>query len=203
MNNSVTYTPRIQRLAQPLHIGQDMLLYDKDIYLHRWENGKKVKMNITKFCAKKNLPDPLAVAMDQIRKATEKDQGAFISAPVPCNYNQQGVIAFSAGGITKECVLRKKECALINKAYDSFVKSIKVDVVPEITNKSNPEPIEVQKFVKEPVDEPEYVEDIDELRQMQECFALECDYVVNEPEGYIQGGPGEYDDMADCNDMPD
>ena len=200
MNNSVIYTPRIQRLAQPLHVGLDMSLYEKDIYLHRWENGKKIKMNITKFCAKHNLPDPLAVAMDQIRKATEKDQGAFVSAPIPCNCNQHGVIAFSAGGITKECTLRKNECDLINKAYDSVVNSIKVNVVPNITNKSNPEPIEVQKFVKEPVDEPEYEENIEELRQMQEAFALECDYVVKEPEGYIYGGPGEYDDMYD---MPD
>ena len=197
MNNPVVYTPRIQRLAQPLHIGLDVLLYDKNVYLHYWVNGKKTRLNITELCEKKNLPDPLAVAMEQIRKATEQDQGAFISAPIPCNCNQQGVIAFSNGGITKECSLRKNECAMISKAYDSYVTSH--------TTMSN-KPIDVQTIsnatpIKE--EEIEYKENIDELKAMRECFEPECDYVVKEPEGYIVAGPGEFDDIPEFDDLPD
>lgn len=191
MFSSVVCTPRIQRLAQPLHIGLDVMLYDKNVYLHYWVNGKKTRTNITQLCVKKGLKDPLAVAMDQINKATEKNQGAFVSAPIPCNNNQQGVIAFSVGGATKECALRKNECALINKAYDSYVSTYST------TNKQ----IEVQTICNAPAPEDEYEEDVEELRAMKECFTPACDYVVKEPEGYIVAGPGEFDDIPD--DLPE
>ena len=189
MNNPVVYTPRIQRLASPLHVGIEISLYDKNTYVHYWVNGVH----------KHKAINPNDVE-DLLRRAEAKNEGAFFSGPIPCNNNQHGVFAFATSGITRECALRKNECALIGKAFDSFYGIKSVEVKPTLTNKKPAEPVVVQQIVKP---EPEYEENIAELEAMKECFAPACDYVVDEPEGYVYGGPGEYDDMVEYDDMPE